>query len=66
MLSPYFTNPDKELTDASNFTIGCILSQISDSNKFLHPVAFYSISLLSSECNYSIYDKGTFDCCYSV
>jgi len=44
-------------TDANEFAVGCILSQISDKNNLLHPVAFYSRSLNSNEINYSIYDK---------
>ena len=53
-------NQDKEFiveTDASDFAVGCILSQRSDEDNLLHPVAFYSRSLTSTEANYTIYDK---------
>ena len=55
-----YPDPDKEFTvetDASDFAVGCILSQISDKDNELHPVAFHSRSLSSSELNYTIYDK---------
>ena len=42
-------------TDASNFAIGCVLSQ--DWNNKLHPVAFYSRKMSSMERNYEIHDK---------
>ena len=41
--------------DASNVAIGSVLSQYDDDHK-LHPVAYYSRSLNSSEINYSIKD----------
>jgi len=43
-------------TDASDYVKGGILSQYDDEN-VLHPVAFYSKSMISAECNYHIYDK---------
>jgi len=55
-----FPDPDKEFiveTDASDFAIGCVLSQMHDKDKLLHPVAFYSRSLNKAESNYTIYDK---------
>jgi len=55
-----YPDPDKEFTvetDASDFAVGCILSQISDKDNELYPVAFHSRSLSSSEINYTIYDK---------
>jgi len=42
-------------TDASDFALGCILSQYVD--KKLHPVAFHSRKLNSAERNYDIHDK---------
>ena len=42
--------------DASNYAIGGILSQKDDEGK-LHPVAYYSRSLLIVEVNYSITEK---------
>ena len=43
-------------TDASDFAIGCILSQPGP-NGDLHPVCFYSRKLSPAELNYPIYDK---------
>lgn len=43
-------------TDASDFAIGCILSQYGDDG-ILHPVAFYSRKFTPAEINYEIYDK---------
>jgi hypothetical protein len=42
-------------TDASNFAIGCILSQ--KHNRRLHPVAFHSRKMEPVEKNYDIHDK---------
>ena len=53
-------DPDKEFiveTDASDFAVGCILSQKSEEDNQLHPVAFYSRSMTLTESNYTIYDK---------
>jgi len=50
--------PDRETvveTDASNFALGCVLSQFKD--KRLHPVAFHSRKLNPVERNYKIHDK---------
>jgi len=55
-----FPNPEKEFiveTDASDYAIGCVLSQVSELDNLVHPVAFYSRSLKQAEVNYSIYDK---------
>ena len=55
-----FPNPEKEFiveTDASDFAVGCILSQVSDTDNLLHPVVFHSISLNKAEVIYTIYDK---------
>ena len=52
-------NPDEPFwieTDASNFALGCILSQ-KDSDGDLHPCAYYSRALNAAERNYCIYDK---------
>ena len=43
-------------TDASDYVTGGILSQYNDDH-VLHPVAFYSRSMVPAECNYHIYDK---------
>ncbi|MBW0556438.1 hypothetical protein O181_096153 [Austropuccinia psidii MF-1] len=42
-------------TDASDYALGAVLSQVSDSRK--HPNAFDSCKLLSSELNYEIHEK---------
>ena len=43
-------------TDASGYTMGAILSQLCDNEKW-HPVSFTSKSLNPAECNYAIYNK---------
>jgi len=43
-------------TDASDFTIGAVLSQRDDENH-LHPVAFHSRKFQPAEINYEIHDK---------
>ncbi|MBW0581543.1 hypothetical protein O181_121258 [Austropuccinia psidii MF-1] len=42
-------------TDASDYSLGAVLSQASDSGK--HPIAFYSCNLLPEELNYEIHEK---------
>ena len=42
-------------TDASNFAIGCILSQKWEER--LHPVAFHSRKMTPAEMNYDVHDK---------
>lgn len=51
-------NPDLEViieTDASNFAIGCVLSQKWEAR--LHPVAFHSRKMTPAEMNYDVHDK---------
>ena len=43
-------------TDASNFAIGAVLSQLDEINK-LHPCAFMSKGLKNAEVRYNIFDK---------
>ena len=43
-------------TDASDFALGAVLSQIGVDGK-LHPVAFYSRKFSAAEINYEIHDK---------
>ncbi|MBW0566977.1 hypothetical protein O181_106692, partial [Austropuccinia psidii MF-1] len=42
-------------TDASDYALGAVLSQISDSGK--HPIVFDSHQLLAAELKYEIHDK---------
>ncbi|MBW0568835.1 hypothetical protein O181_108550, partial [Austropuccinia psidii MF-1] len=42
-------------TDASNYALGAVLSQVSDSGK--HPIAFDSHKLIPAELNYEIHEK---------
>ncbi|MBW0473199.1 hypothetical protein O181_012914 [Austropuccinia psidii MF-1] len=42
-------------TDASDYALGAVLSQLNDSGK--HPIGFDSCKLLPNELNYEIYDK---------
>ena len=51
-------NPELEViieTDASNFAIGCVLSQKWE--KRLHPVAFHLRKMTPAEMNYDVHDK---------
>ncbi|MBW0576224.1 hypothetical protein O181_115939 [Austropuccinia psidii MF-1] len=59
-ISPILCNFDLSLptilkTDASDYALDAVLSQISDSGK--HPIAFDSRKLLPDELNYEIHDK---------
>ena len=42
--------------DASDFALGCILSQLNPNGE-LHPVCYYSRKFTPAELNYPIYDK---------
>ena len=44
-------------TDASDYAIAAIISQISPDDGNLHPIAFYSCGMKPAELNYEIYDK---------
>ena len=50
-------NPIVVETDASDYTIAAIISQISPDNGDLHPIAFYSCGMKPAKLNYEIYDK---------
>jgi hypothetical protein len=53
-------NPDNPTileTDSSDYALGSILSQIDQSTGILHPIAFYSRSMIPAEMNYDIYNK---------
>ena len=43
-------------TDASDFALGCVLSQLQD-DKTTRPVAFHSWKFNSAELNYDVHDK---------
>ncbi|MBW0486254.1 hypothetical protein O181_025969 [Austropuccinia psidii MF-1] len=42
-------------SNASNYALGCVLSQVSDSGK--HPISFDSRKLIPEELKYEIHDK---------
>jgi RNase H-like domain found in reverse transcriptase len=50
-------NPIVVETDASNYAIAAIISQITPSDGDIHPIAFYSRGMAPAEMNYEIYDK---------
>ena len=50
-------NPFQLSTDASDFAVGAVLSQLDPNDNLWHPVAFHSKSLDVHERNYEIYDK---------
>ena len=61
MSAPVLVHPDPAKpfqveTDASDFALGAILSQLDDDGT-LHPVAYYSRKFSASEINYPVYDK---------
>lgn len=60
-MAPILVHPDFAKafyleTDASDFALGAVLSQMNVDGK-LHPVAFYSRKFSAAEINYEIYDK---------
>ena len=44
-------------TDASDYAVAAVLSQIDPTSSLMHPIAFFSRSMSSAELNYEIYDK---------
>ena len=50
-------NPIIVETDASDYTVAAILSQISPTDGDLHPLAFYSRGMAPAKLNYEIYNK---------
>src|SRR5882724_4038611 len=50
-------NPIVIETDASDYPITAIISQISPDDGDIHPITFYSCSIQPTELNYEIYDK---------
>ena len=51
-----FSKPFFMETDASDFALGVVLSQLGDGAK-LHPIAFHSRKFSVAEINYEIHDK---------
>ena len=43
-------------TDASDFALGAILSQLCEDNRW-HPIAFHSRNFQPAEVNYDVHDK---------
>jgi len=50
-------NPIVIETDASDYVITAIISQISPDDGEIHLIVFYSHSMQPAELNYKIYDK---------
>jgi len=50
------TRPTKLETDASDFALGAVLSQLCEDEKW-HPVAFHSTRFSPAEINYDVHDK---------
>jgi RNase H-like domain found in reverse transcriptase len=50
-------NPIVVETDASDYAITAIISQITPSNGDIHPIAFYSRGMAPTEMNYGIYNE---------
>jgi len=50
------TRPTKLETDASDFALGVVLSQLCEDQKW-HPVAFHSRKFSPAEINYDVHDK---------
>ncbi|MBW0521019.1 hypothetical protein O181_060734 [Austropuccinia psidii MF-1] len=53
--SPFIFNEEALMTDASDYALGAVLSQVNDLGK--HPIAFDCCKLLPAELNYEIHDK---------
>jgi len=50
------TRPMKLATDASDFALGAVLSQLCEDERW-HPVAFHSQTFAPAEVNYDVHDK---------
>ena len=50
------TRPTKLVTDARDFALGAVLSQLCEDEKW-HPVAFHSRKFSPAEINYDVHDK---------
>jgi RNase H-like domain found in reverse transcriptase len=51
------SNPIVIETDAFDYAVAAIISQITPSNGDIHPIAFYSRSMAPATMNYEIYNK---------
>jgi len=49
------TRPTKLETDASDFALGAVLSQLCEDEKW-HPVAFHGRKFSPAEINYDVHD----------
>jgi len=68
-LYPVLRNPDPTKcyildTDVSKYAVGATISQQFSDGR--HPIAYYSKSLLSAECNYNIYNRELLAIIYAV
>jgi RNase H-like domain found in reverse transcriptase/Reverse transcriptase (RNA-dependent DNA polymerase)/Integrase zinc binding domain/Chromo (CHRromatin Organisation MOdifier) domain len=52
-----YSKPAVLETDASDYALGAVLSQLDDETGLLHPCAFHSRKFIPAELNYEIYDK---------
>jgi len=59
LIHPNFSKPFFMEVDASNFTLGVVLSQ-SRASKKLHPIAFHSRKFSTTKINYEIHNKELF------
>jgi len=50
------TRPTKLETDASDFALGAVLSQLCKDEKW-HPIAFHNRKCSPAEINYDVHDK---------
>ena len=56
LIHPDFQKPFFLESDASDFALGAVLSQLSEDGR-LHPVAFHSRKFMTTEINYEIHNK---------
>jgi len=56
ILTHFDTHPTQLETDASDFALGAVLSQLCEDEKW-HPVAFHSRKFSPEEINYDVHDK---------
>ena len=66
MAFPNLEKPFKLSTDASNFAVGGVLSQVDDATGEDRPITFYSRRLSDTERKYSTLDKESFSLIYGL